>query len=111
YACGAVVVPACAVDAPHRRDRLWFVAHTDDAGPQGLAGHVVRTAQGRSEPAGPAAEAGVLDRAEQPGGAVADASGRRLRGPREGEVEQPRRAEAVGSGHCGTVADADLTCT
>lgn len=29
YACGAVVVPACAVNAPHRRDRLWFVA---DAG-------------------------------------------------------------------------------
>ncbi|WP_312237356.1 DNA cytosine methyltransferase [Stenotrophomonas sp.] len=34
YACGASVVPACAVDAPHRRDRLWFVAH---AGGQGLA--------------------------------------------------------------------------
>lgn len=29
YACGAVVVPAAAVDAPHRRDRLWFVAHAD----------------------------------------------------------------------------------
>jgi len=29
YACGAAVVPACAVDAPHRRDRLWFVAHPD----------------------------------------------------------------------------------
>lgn len=27
YACGAAVVPACSVDAPHRRDRLWFVAH------------------------------------------------------------------------------------
>lgn len=26
YACRAAVVPACAVDAPHRRDRLWFVA-------------------------------------------------------------------------------------
>ncbi|MDP9572409.1 UNVERIFIED_ORG: DNA (cytosine-5)-methyltransferase 1 [Agrobacterium larrymoorei] len=26
YACGAAVVPACGVDAPHRRDRLWFVA-------------------------------------------------------------------------------------
>lgn len=26
YACGAAVVPACAVNAPHRRDRLWFVA-------------------------------------------------------------------------------------
>jgi DNA (cytosine-5)-methyltransferase 1 len=32
YACGAAVVPACAVNAPHRRDRLWFVAHTDRAG-------------------------------------------------------------------------------
>ena len=29
YACGATVVPACAINAPHRRDRLWFVA---DAG-------------------------------------------------------------------------------
>lgn len=26
YACEAAVVPACAVNAPHRRDRLWFVA-------------------------------------------------------------------------------------
>ncbi len=32
YACGAVVVPACAVDAPHRRDRLWFVADAADTG-------------------------------------------------------------------------------
>lgn len=31
YACGAAVVPACAVDAPHRRDRLWFVANSDTA--------------------------------------------------------------------------------
>lgn len=29
YSCGAVVVPACAVDAPHRRDRLWFVADSE----------------------------------------------------------------------------------
>lgn len=29
YACGAAVVPACAVNAPHRRDRLWFVANSD----------------------------------------------------------------------------------
>ena len=32
YACGAVVVPACAVDAPHRRDRLWFVADSTSKG-------------------------------------------------------------------------------
>jgi DNA (cytosine-5)-methyltransferase 1 len=26
YACGASVLPACSVGAPHLRDRLWFVA-------------------------------------------------------------------------------------
>ena len=36
YACGATVVPACAVDAPHRRDRLWFVA--DANGERSLPG-------------------------------------------------------------------------
>lgn len=35
YACGAAVIPACAVDAPHRRDRLWFVAHAKPAGREG----------------------------------------------------------------------------
>lgn len=32
YTCRAVVVPACAVDTPHRRDRLWFVADAKRAG-------------------------------------------------------------------------------
>jgi DNA (cytosine-5)-methyltransferase 1 len=27
YACGASVLPACGVGAPHIRSRLWFVAH------------------------------------------------------------------------------------
>jgi DNA (cytosine-5)-methyltransferase 1 len=31
YAIGAAVLPACAVDAPHKRDRLWFVAHAGGA--------------------------------------------------------------------------------
>ncbi|MBA0459196.1 DNA cytosine methyltransferase [Stenotrophomonas maltophilia] len=51
YACRATVVPACAVDAPHRRDRLWFVAHS---GSQGLAqregdGRVLPGVGGESE--------------------------------------------------------------
>lgn len=29
YACQAFVIPACAVDAPHRRDRVAIVAHCD----------------------------------------------------------------------------------
>lgn len=30
YETGAVVLPSCAVNAPHRRDRVWIVAHTKD---------------------------------------------------------------------------------
>ena len=38
YATGAAVVPACAVNAPHRRDRLWFVADAQSGGRgQGVA--------------------------------------------------------------------------
>jgi DNA (cytosine-5)-methyltransferase 1 len=29
YACGAFVIPACAVDAQHRRDRVWILAYRD----------------------------------------------------------------------------------
>jgi len=39
-ACGyevlPFVLPACGVNAPHRRDRVWFVAHRADAGIEGL---------------------------------------------------------------------------
>lgn len=30
YAAQAFVIPACAVGAPHRRDRVWIVAHSDE---------------------------------------------------------------------------------
>jgi len=30
YKVQAVLLPACAVDAPHRRDRVWFVAYSSD---------------------------------------------------------------------------------
>lgn len=32
YSVQPFVIPACAVGAPHRRDRIWFVAHRADAG-------------------------------------------------------------------------------
>jgi DNA (cytosine-5)-methyltransferase 1 len=34
YEVAPFVIPACAVDAPHRRDRVWIVAHANDTGPQ-----------------------------------------------------------------------------
>jgi len=30
YACQAFVIPACAVDAPHKRDRVWIVAYSNE---------------------------------------------------------------------------------
>src|SRR5574344_425283 len=31
YSVQPIVIPACAVGAPHRRDRVWFIAHRDNA--------------------------------------------------------------------------------
>ena len=67
YATGAAVVPACAVDAPHRRDRLWFVADADTDRWQ--------SRRWNDSPAGyghPASAAGGSD-----GGDVGDADGSR----------------------------------
>lgn len=53
YTCGAAVLPAASVGAPHKRDRLFFgatLADTNDAGPQGR-GRVPECAD--QQPAGP----------------------------------------------------------
>jgi DNA (cytosine-5)-methyltransferase 1 len=34
YDCEVLCIPACAVNAPHRRDRLWFIAHRAGKGLQ-----------------------------------------------------------------------------
>ena len=28
YSCQTLVIPACAINAPHRRDRVWIIAHS-----------------------------------------------------------------------------------
>lgn len=37
YSCQPFIVPACAVNAPHRRDRLWIVGYAEDNGRDGWA--------------------------------------------------------------------------
>jgi DNA (cytosine-5)-methyltransferase 1 len=37
YAARGFIVPACGVDAPHRRDRVWIVAHPNGIRLQGCA--------------------------------------------------------------------------
>ena len=36
YSVQPIVIPACAVGAPHRRDRVWFVAHRADTRSESL---------------------------------------------------------------------------
>lgn len=74
YACGPLVVPACAVDAPHRRDRVWILANTQypDWGPSEPAGHVaLRPDAGRPQASGGPGASGAHGGA----GLLADAHG------------------------------------
>ena len=50
YSVQPFVIPACAVGAPHRRDRVWIVAHRDGAGFQETRPEqqAARSARGRS---------------------------------------------------------------
>ncbi len=36
YSIQPIVIPACAVGAPHRRDRVWFIAYRADTGIEGV---------------------------------------------------------------------------
>jgi len=48
YATQAFVLPACAVNAPHKRDRVWIVAHTDRNEHHGAVGGVIAEKNGVS---------------------------------------------------------------
>lgn len=78
YSVQPIVVPACAVGAPHRRDRVWIVAHANgqrDSAPQtsgGTQSHGSDTdaqPQERSEPTGRTARlSAILPHAQFPDG-------------------------------------------
>lgn len=50
YEVGAFLIPAVAVNAPHRRDRVWIIAHSISDGAWSAHGHEVRNSEpGRKE--------------------------------------------------------------
>lgn len=57
YEARAIVVPACAVNAPHRRDRVWIVAHR----PRDRRRHGEQNGGGINQGAPPGAECGWRD--------------------------------------------------
>jgi len=64
YATRAFIVPACGVNAPHRRDRLWIIAHTNSYGePDGT----INEKQGCGKLVGNAAHNGCIGWGEADG--------------------------------------------
>jgi DNA (cytosine-5)-methyltransferase 1 len=45
YEVQAFIIPACSVNAPHRRDRVWIVAHAKSIGDRGCAGEERRMSE------------------------------------------------------------------
>ena len=43
YAVWPIVIPAASVNAPHRRDRVWFVAYAESSGKHGKHGNDIKT--------------------------------------------------------------------
>ena len=103
YAARAFVVPACSVDAPHRRDRVWIIArNVGDTDSQqrratqkdrglDLDGAVLDQRQGREE----------TDAPERSGGDVAYAEGLHSNGsgehPQQGQRQEPKLGDSSGS--------------
>lgn len=65
YETGAVVLPSCAVNAPHRRDRVWVVAHDSRTG----AGMEAYRSRGQERESARTLESAVLPQAVREGGA------------------------------------------
>jgi DNA (cytosine-5)-methyltransferase 1 len=109
YAVGAAVLPACAVGAPHRRDRLWFVARLmGDASVTGLerlGGHG-HAATGWTNTTGSATapSGGAMADTDRIGGQVDPHTGRGAQGSGTREVAGPVCASG------GVMADAAIVC-
>ncbi len=97
YTCWTLVIPACAVDAPHRRDRVWIMGHCERQGLEGHAGDV----EDRDQPGRNGTEAGGSTGAASLQLPVANAGSGRRGGEKKREIQQSggteteRRSEAL----------------
>lgn len=110
YACWAIVLPACAVNSPHRRDRIWFVGDRDGAVDHGerarLEGHAGDERATRGRPFEDRSAAAACR-----GSDVADAAGSgREQGitPATSSRHGHIAASASRTGGSGELADADF---
>ena len=97
YACQTCIIPACGIDAPHRRNRVWIVAHS---------GHGSRWQRGIQRPGedSDTLGKGAPGYLEQPGQDVADAAKQQSssgdNGEESGQISESEQIESGRSG-CG----------
>jgi DNA (cytosine-5)-methyltransferase 1 len=99
YTAWPLVIPACALDAPHRRDRVWIVAHSNMQRKCGGRGKV-QSSHGKIQERH--YDAKFSDAGEHGGADVADASSPRLSDNRGSEASTWReRLRTAGYAGCG----------
>jgi len=104
YTAWTFIIPACAVNAPHKRDRLWIVAHADSEGQSDGSQHEQRLAVGNTGSCGCSGFDGRRSGQEpengctqSSGGLVSHADSTRLQGHgREHELPEGEREEPIG---------------
>jgi len=52
YTAGTFIIPACGINSPHRRNRVWIVANSNKQGSQGLRGLSGKREGGSEVPVG-----------------------------------------------------------
>lgn len=108
YQCATFIVPACAVGAPHIRDRVWIVAHTNGERPQSRGHRSGEQAQQSEAGNGSQALADAArERCGEAGRVRHDESSERI--ARGGEIA--RMADALGVGEREQANEADTIST
>jgi len=101
YSTRTFIVPACAKDAPHRRDRLWIIAHSDSKSEPDVSEH-----EGKRQ--GKLGERTTIVGNSEHDGSLATEIGRsneeNARGSEEGSETTEQSSRASGSGHDETLS-------
>jgi len=109
YSTRTFIVPACGVNAPHRRDRLWIIAHSELAHPVSIrrgrrdsTGRGTGEQQVQSEEQGRSSVGREVERRGEPYGEdVADTQSEQStpddNGGEQGAVSEPQQVQPRGS--------------
>jgi len=95
YTVQPLLIPACAVGAPHRRDRAWFVAHADGAGLQSEGTQLPSERSSGNNPRDAAAHADSDGDTPPATGGTLETAGAHLHARHGGRGEESQRPDGL----------------